>query len=48
VENREGGGAEFRFQLPVEGQPPALDTHEPVLENPRFSDIPERGPEPTY
>ncbi len=29
VENRAGGGAEFRFQLPVDGEPPALDAPEP-------------------
>ncbi len=31
--NREGGGAEFRFQLPVEGRPPLLDTAEPAIEH---------------
>ena len=36
VENREGGGAEFRFQLPVDGHPPALDNHESALENERL------------
>ena len=33
VENRVGGGAEFRFQLPVDGRPPALDPPEPSAEN---------------
>lgn len=27
--NRIGGGAEFRIQLPIEGEPPTLDTAEP-------------------
>jgi two-component system, OmpR family, sensor histidine kinase KdpD len=25
VENRDGGGAEFKFQLPIDGEPPALN-----------------------
>jgi two-component system sensor histidine kinase KdpD len=33
VENRAGGGAIFRFQLPVQGQPPALEPPEPAAEN---------------
>jgi two-component system sensor histidine kinase KdpD len=33
VENRAGGGAIFRFQLPVEGQAPALEPPEPAPEN---------------
>ncbi len=28
VENREGGGAEFKFELPIEGQPPELNPSE--------------------
>ena len=32
VANREGGGAEFRFQLPVDGPPPLLEAPEPVEE----------------
>ena len=31
--NRAGGGAEFRFQLPVDGRAPALELPEPTLEN---------------
>ena len=27
--NREGGGAEFRFTLPIEGAPPAIDEESP-------------------
>jgi two-component system sensor histidine kinase KdpD len=30
--NRPGGGAEFRFQLPIEGKAPVLDTAEPPHE----------------
>jgi two-component system sensor histidine kinase KdpD len=33
VENRPGGGALFRFQLPVEGQAPTLEPPEPAPEN---------------
>jgi two-component system sensor histidine kinase KdpD len=33
VERRPGGGAEFRFQLPVDGAPPALDAPDPSEEN---------------
>ncbi len=33
VDNREGGGAEFRFVLPIDGGPPRLDTPEPLAEN---------------
>jgi two-component system sensor histidine kinase KdpD len=33
VENRAGGGAEFRFQLPIDGHAPMLDTREASLEN---------------
>jgi two-component system sensor histidine kinase KdpD len=31
ADNREGGGADFRFLLPVEGAPPRLDTPEPIV-----------------
>jgi two-component system sensor histidine kinase KdpD len=33
VQNRAGGGAIFRFQLPVEGQAPTLEPPEPAPEN---------------
>jgi two-component system sensor histidine kinase KdpD len=33
VQNRAGGGAEFRFQLPIEGHAPPLELPEPPLEN---------------
>ena len=34
VENREQGGAEFRFQLPIDGQPPKLEPLAPSFEPP--------------
>jgi two-component system sensor histidine kinase KdpD len=33
VDNRLGGGAEFRFVLPIEGAPPRLDPPEPIAED---------------
>ena len=36
VANRDGGGAEFRFQLPVTGQPPSLDALVPNPESERL------------
>ena len=48
VLNRVGGGAEFSLQLPVEGQPPALDTHEPPAEIQAVSEIQERRSNPSY
>ncbi|HEY4158569.1 MAG TPA: DUF4118 domain-containing protein [Polyangiaceae bacterium] len=33
VENRAGGGAVFRFRLPLDGEPPSLDVSEGALED---------------
>jgi two-component system, OmpR family, sensor histidine kinase KdpD len=33
VDRRPGGGAEFRFQLPVDGAPPSLEAPDPSQEN---------------
>jgi two-component system sensor histidine kinase KdpD len=44
--NRAGGGAEFCFQLPVDGQPPRLDAHEPSLETQSVSEIHDRRSNP--
>ena len=33
VQNREGGGAEFKFQLPIEGQPPELNPSDLSLDH---------------
>src|SRR5450432_2598132 len=48
VRNREGEGAEFRFQLPLDGLPPTLDADESTLENLPLSALSERGSERTY
>ena len=46
AENRAGGGALFRFSLPLEGVPPAMPLQEPIPAKSDALDAPKKGTAP--